>query len=209
MTRVGCATCGEPPIGSFNDGSPRWAPDHIHPPIYGTGAPAERVVIELDEGEMAEADACGKKRLTRAKARRARDQLGEPSLVSHMIGAQGERAFSKWIGEPWECTTGRYGGASDVKGCQIRTVSKTGGRVVVHESDPDRIPVVSIVAHGSRFWLRGWIFAREAKLREYVGDPGNRRPAFFFPPFELRPMADLTRLDPARAALGLPPMAAL
>ena len=106
---------------------------------------------------------------------------------------------------PWECTTGRYGGASDVMGCQIRTASDPKKRLVVHGSDPARTPVVSIVRRESRFWIRGWIMAVAAKRPEWIDDPGKRRPAYFVPPSELRPIGEFVDDNLVRAAMGRPP----
>jgi hypothetical protein len=168
----------------------------------------ERVVIELDADELEEARSCGELRYKRAERRKAKDHFGKPSLDSHILGAQGERAFSKWISEPWECTTGRYGGASDVRGCQIRAVSRTSLTLKVRDSDPGRIPCVSIVAHGNRFWIRGWAFARDAKKHpEWKDDPGGiGAPAWFVPNDELRPMATFLLAPGVRAAMGVAPI---
>lgn len=210
-----CYSCGADPVGTFRDGSPRF--DHIHPPgeevirvdtgSHGPDDEFSRVVIVLDDAELAEARSCGKKRFDRAQRRNAKDHFGMPSLDSHVLGAQGERAFSKWISEPWECTTGRYGGASDVRGCQIRAVSRTSLMLKVRDSDPSRIPVVSIVAHGPRFWIRGWILAKDAKKPDWHDDPGGiGAPAWFVPNSLLRPMADFLLAPQVRAAMGVAPV---
>ncbi len=208
-----CASCGARPVGTFNDGSPRFTCHLREPelhvprvtPLYTDGESFDRVVVVLEADELAEADECARLRLTRAKRRKARDQLGEDSLASHATGAAGERAFSKWIGARWECTTGRYGGASDVRGVQIRTSTSTTKRLVVHETDPARTPVVSIVEHRPRYWLRGWIMAGDCKRPEWIADPGDRRPAFFVPTQELLPMQAFMGDNRARAAMQLPP----
>lgn len=212
-----CYSCGAAPTGTYRDGSPRF--DHIHPPGeeivrvdrsgHGPDDEFERIVVALTPDEAEEARACGKLRFDRAQRRKAQDHFGTPSLDSHVLGAGGERAFSKWLRIPWECTTGRYGGASDVAGCQIRAVSRTSLMLKVRDSDPLRIPVVSIVGHGDRFWIRGWCFARDARRDEWYDDPGDRgAPAWFVPNRELRPMATFLLSDGVRAAMGLPPMAA-
>jgi hypothetical protein len=208
---IGCATCGAAPTGTYNDGSPRYPVSCDHPPVRGDDTvsidPYGRVIIELDPWEMTEAFACGKKRFDRAQARKAKDHFGQPSLDSHVLGAQGERAFAKWLGVPWECTVGRYGGAADVAGCQIRAVSDAKLQAKVRDSDPGRIPVVSIVASGARFWLRGWILARDAKRIGNVDDPGNRgAPAWFVKTNDLQPMSAFLASNEVRAALGRPPV---
>lgn len=217
-----CATCGASPVGMAVDGGPQFPRTCRHEPIY-PGSPLHpesrdysppqpaddafaRIVVELDDDEMEEARRCGKLRFDRAEKRKAKDHFGRPSLDAHVLGAQGERAFSKWIGEPWECTTGRYGGASDVRGCQIRTVSRTGLDLKVRDNDPPRTPVVSVVGHPPRFWIRGWIFARDAKRLGTLDDPGGiGAPALFIPTDRLRPMDTFLLSDGVRAAMGLAP----
>lgn len=208
-----CASCGAAPVGTFNDGSPRFDCYRTSPlphvpltkALFSDGDSFdERLVIVLDPHELDDADVCGRLRLTRAKRRKAKDQLGEDSLPSHVTGAAGERAFAKWINDPWECTTGRYGGASDVRGVQVRTSTSTTKRLVIHETDPARMPVVSIVEHAPRYWIRGYIMAG-ARRPEWIRDPGNRRPAYFVPTRELLPMSGFMADNRVRAAMGLPP----
>jgi hypothetical protein len=204
---IGCATCGAPPVGTFHDGSPRWGPDHIHEPIRGVDAvPKEdRIIIVLTPAEMAEADECGAERLAKARSKGWTDQIGEDSIDSHTKGARGERAFAKMIEWPWRCLSG-FHGAPDIRGCQIRTVSKTSYRTIVHESDPARTPIVSIVGHGDRFLIRGWIIARDGKRDEWVDDPGKKRSSYFVPTFELHSMATFDDSNEVRAAMGRAPV---
>jgi hypothetical protein len=213
-----CATCGEPPVGEFHDGSPRYRCGP-HLPIFpgmpvhpayaaalGSGA-ASRTIVELDEAEMGQAAACGRKRLAQAKRSKSKDYLGWDSLEAHTMGAQGERAFSKWIGEPWDCTTRQYGGKPDVRGIQIRTIPFRGRRLKVRADDPPRMPVVLVVASPPKFWIRGWMLARDARRPEWLDDPGDLgKPAHFVPTKDLRPMVEFYQSDVVRAALGMPPL---
>lgn len=212
MTGWACATCGAPPVGTYNDGSPRFPVSCDHPPLTADEAsslvdPYGRVIVELDPFEMVEAYACGKKRYDQSQRSKSKDRLSDPSIDSHVLGAQGERVFSKWAGIPWECTTRRYGGASDVAGCQIRAVSQAKKLAKVRDDDPGRTPVVSVVANPPRFWIRGWILARDAKRDEWIADPGGRGvPAYFVPTPSLLPMSSFLASDAVRAAMGLPPI---
>jgi len=166
-------------------------------------------VIVLTPEEMEEGRLCGGERLSRARRKSLKDKIGEPSLSSHVMGAQGERAAYKWLGEPWVCTTGLYG-KPDVRGLQIRTVPRTGDGLKIRPSDGDRVPVVLIVqrpAAPDRLWIRGWIFAKEGRAIGEVRDPGNRGyPAVYVNPSDLRPIETLHRNDRARAAMSLPPL---
>jgi hypothetical protein len=211
---IGCATCGAPPIGSFNDGSPRWGPDHPdHEPVRNAAAApwdGARLVVELTPDEMAEAVECGQARFKKAGREKRKDYLGEPSPDAHVLGAQGERVFSKWLGLPWDCTMNGFGGAADVAGCQIRTVPfGRPPRLKVKDNDPDRRPCVLIVSSAPRFWIRGWIMAKDARKPEWTDDPGGRgKPQHFVPAAFLRPMTEFLDVDAVRAAMGKPPRGA-
>lgn len=221
---IACASCGALPVGTYSNGEPRFPLSCDHPPIFpgdprwhdprGSEAPEVgvdqygRVIVELDAFEMTEAYACGKKRFDQSTRRKSKDHFDTPSVESHILGAQGERAFAKWLGEPWECTTRRYGASPDIRGCQVRTASAPKLPVKVRDSDGHRTPVVSIVANAPRFWLRGWIMAGEAKRHpEWIDDPGGRSaPAFFVPTPSLQPMSSFYASNAVRAALGIAPL---
>jgi hypothetical protein len=215
---IPCASCGAEPTGEFGDGSPRYPVSCLHPPLF-PGDPIHpehlaavrrgeggRTIVELDEAEVSEATACGRKRFESAKRKKRKDYLGEPSLDSHVLGALGERAFAKWINEPWTCSMNGFGGAADVRGVQVRTVPKTSGELKVRADDPDRRPCVLVVSHGARLWLRGWLLAAEARRLGSTADPGDRgRPATFVKPGLLRPMQEFIHHPRVRAAMGLAP----
>lgn len=224
---IPCATCGAEPIGTFNDGSPRYAPSCTHPPVHpDMEHPAYRaavarfytesgylvpfvdehgrLIVPLDESEMAEGEACGKKRLKRAERRKSKDRQGRPSEQSHVLGALGERAVYKWLGVPWECTVGHYS-KPDVSGCQVRTVREPKLSTPVHENDGARTPVISVVRSQSRFWIRGWIMAGDARRDEWYGDPGGLRAAWFVPNRSLLPIEGFLDDNRVRAAMGRPP----
>jgi hypothetical protein len=215
---IPCATCGADPVGEFNDGSPRYDPrtclhapirpdDPLHPKYLAAirAGKADKVVVELTPDEIAEATECARLRQSKSKRKKLDDKLGHRDLVSDVTGALGERAFAKWIGTPWDCTTGRYGGSSDVRGVQVRTVTKTSYRLIVHESDRGSTPVVLVVDHAPRFWIRGFLLARDAKHREYLDDPNRERPSYFVPPDLLRPMQEFLHEPKVRAAMNIAP----
>lgn len=208
---IGCATCGAAPVGTYNDGSPRFPASCDHPPLVADAAstlvdPYGRVIVELDAFEMLAGQACGQKRFEQSRRRKLRDKLFTPDLAANEVGALGEAAFSKWIGRPFECTTGRFRGAPDVAGCQVKTRTRGTYELIVHEDDPGRTPVVLVVASPPRFWIRGWILARDAKRDEWRKNPDGRREAWFVPNLHLLPMSTFLGSNAVRAAMGLPPI---
>lgn len=167
------------------------------------------LVVELTVEELEEGRACGEKRFNRAVRLNLKDGIGDPSLRSHVRGAQGERAAYKWLDEPWKCTVGLYG-KPDVRGLQIRAVPTRTRKLKIRKSDGNSVPVVLVVqrpADPSRFWIRGWIFAAEGRKVGHEEDPGNRGfPQIYVFPSDLHPIESLFTNDRARAAMRLPPM---
>ena len=224
-----CATCGIDAVDVDRRGEPIFPSGHEHERLDGlerahpryiealghpTGAPPRvgnvdesdgRIVDELDPDDMALGASCGALRLKDSKRRKLRDRLGEDAEWKHVTGAQGEIAFARWLGVPWECTTGAFGKA-DVDGCQVKTRRKTSYELAVHDNDAGRTPCVLITAHPPRFWIRGWILARDAKRPEWRKAVVGDWEGFFVPNDELRPMAEFLTSNAVRAARGLAPL---
>lgn len=197
-----CFSCGALPSRSFADGSPLYScaveGDGIH--VARSDSPLfviddHPLSIELTLAELRQAEACAEKRISRALAKGSKDRLGYYSERAHRLGAYGERAFAKWAGVKWRCSTNDYGGKPDVAGVQVRAVGRADQRLVVHKNDPGTVPVVLILAHRPPlFELRGWIDAWSAKQHpEWLDDPDDRRPSYFVPQDALRDPATLRR----------------
>lgn len=178
-----CYTCGHAPVGRYNDGSPRYPASCDHQPVYRPDAPQaatfDPLVITLRGKDLADAEACAQRIHARGQGRQ--DRQGVRSLDSTRKGYYGEMAFARISGLPFRCDIHGFG-KPDVGRYQVRT-SAGHPFLPVHENDRDDVPVVLMMGRPpGPFRLVGWIAqARLAKRRDYLDDPGGRRPAFFVP----------------------------
>ena len=109
----------------------------------------------------------------------------------HIHGALGEMAFAKWRNQYWNGNLGNFK-AADVGRVQIRTTPYATGHLLLHPDDRDSDPFILVTCHAMpRFRLRGWLWAREGKLKEHWRVwKGNKRYAFWVPQPMLRPMTN-------------------
>lgn len=164
-----------------------------------------RFIIELSPADMKLGEACGETRLTDSKRKKLRDKLGVDAAWKHVTGAQGEIAFARWLDVKWECTVGAFGKA-DVNGCQIKTRRRIAYELVVHDNDRGSTPCVLITAQPPKFWIRGWILARDAKRKEWKQTVVGDWEGYFVPHESMRTMDDFLTSGAVRAARGLPPL---
>lgn len=110
----------------------------------------------------------------------------------HVEGAAGELAVAKALDKFWSGNQGNLK-ADDVGTLQVRTRSRPGYELVVHDRDPDERPFVLARGRAPHFEIVGWLMGREAKRPEFWKDPAGGRPAYFVPDAALRPIEELPR----------------
>ena len=156
------------------------------------------ITIELTEDEAVIACSHGCRREIRSAGKRSKDNAGFDNsegagLAIHSIGAMGEMAFAKafglWFGyglELYHCP--------DIGNVHIRTRTKTWQELYIRPDDANGVYVlVSVDWPGpTKFWVRGWIDAAEAKRHpEWLKTHGGRPPAYFVPHSALRHPSEL------------------
>lgn len=152
-----------------------------------------QVTIRLTLFEILEAASKGVMRqVQNLEKRRRQANNHDPGRdwQDHINGALGECAVAKWLGIYW---TGNLGNlqAADVGPFEVRTRSRAGYDLILHESDPDDRAFVLVTGLNGEYVIRGWILARDGKKREYWKDPAGGRPAFFVPQAQLMDPDDL------------------
>jgi hypothetical protein len=157
------------------------------------------MLVHLNAGERVLAVVVGGMRESQNRMKGRPDRFGcQPGegWNTHIEGAAGELAFAKATGLYWSGNLGNLA-ADDVGPFQVRTRSRHEFDLILHDTDPDDRAFVLMTGLLPNYVVRGWIFARDGKLREYWKDPAKGRPAYFVPQAALRPIAELQALLPA------------
>lgn len=97
----------------------------------------------------------------------------------HVEGALGEYALAKYLNINW---AGK--GAlrlNDVGEFDVRTRSKDHYELILHPTDPDDRIFWLLCGNNGTYSIKGWIYARDGKQKQYWKDPAKGRPAFFVP----------------------------
>lgn len=126
----------------------------------------------------------------------------------HVQGCLGELAVAKALGLPWD---GKFfddakwqewrKNGHDVSGLEVRSTRWRSGRLILHRDDNDALPFVLVRAcNGALFEIAGWYWGRDGKKEAWWEDVGRNRPCFYVPNSLLRPMGELIRHLPKRAA---------
>jgi hypothetical protein len=106
----------------------------------------------------------------------------------HVDGAFGEIVVAQWRNNYWCGNLGDLD-ADDVDDKQVRMTIRHDGRLIIHDYDNDDKPYILVTGPGPKFVVRGWIYGREGKQKEYWCDPtGKGRFAYFVPQSALRPV---------------------
>lgn len=157
---------------------------------------AAPVLIELTWRDVHICGGVAISRTVNALSRGRRDRYG----MSHdgnlgcdieWMGCIGEMAAAKYCNRFW--SAGLEINRVDASDLEIRTVGEDRRRLILHRSDRDDLPFVSVLVTRAALptvTLRGFIFGRDGKRAEYWQDPGTGRPAFFVPNDQLLPMTE-------------------
>lgn len=88
---------------------------------------------------------------------------GEASATDfnrHMVGALGELAVAKALGEYWGGGAADFGRQGDVADIEVRSSAR--GHLTVYPADPARRVLVLAIIHQGWVDIAGWIYAGEA-----------------------------------------------
>lgn len=218
---IGCATCGADPIGTYNDGSPRYPGTCDHPAIF-PGSPLHPgtttveamdvgpPVVFLDDVDLVQARIIGTAMHEKSRAR------GEQALMktydpadAFVLGVQGEMALSRWAGVPYKPVYRLQRGAPDVGSMHLRTRRDPRYSLPIRMKEVEKKPrapfVLAFATIGQpKVIIRGWIRAGDAARAEWIQNYGGHLKAYFVPPEALRPAVELITTE--RATAGLAPL---
>tara|TARA_R110000787_G_scaffold123223_1_gene234169 strand:- start:699 stop:1181 length:483 start_codon:yes stop_codon:yes gene_type:complete len=114
-------------------------------------------------------------------------------------GLAGEYVLAKHLGKFWQPVVGRLDtDEGDVHGLQVRTTAWKNGCLIVNKKDPDDDPFVLVTGDNSvgfNWYIRGWMYGRDAKKDEWWKAKQKDRYAYFVEQKHLRPMHELIDLS--------------
>lgn len=119
----------------------------------------------------------------------------DEDLRTHVVGACGELAFSKWLGVYPGYGVEQFAGMeADVKKkYEIRTRTKEHYELIVHTNDPEDRIYVLVRGLPPKFHVVGWIAGSSARRKDFLQDHGGYRPSYFVPDSFLHPMETLPK----------------
>lgn len=108
----------------------------------------------------------------------------------HIEGALAEMAVAKYLNIFWNGTIGKLH-PGDVGKNEVRSTHYEDGHLLLHDEDDDNARFFFVVGINGRYEIKGWIRAKDGKLKEYIKDPTKKRPCYFVPADALNPMDSL------------------
>lgn len=95
-------------------------------------------------------------------------------------GALSEYALAQYLNIHW-AGAGVVGG-DDVGEEEVRVTELHNGRLIVRESDKDHKRYWLLTGKDGTYYVRGYMYARDAKQAKYLTDAGNGREKAYFVP---------------------------
>jgi hypothetical protein len=105
-------------------------------------------------------------------------------------GSCAELAYAIWRGVPWEAHVDTFK-KPDVDGYQVRRAPHK-LKMIVRPKDSVDEQYALVTGGAPEFWVRGWLWGREARQDEYLMAPNGRPKAWFVPASDLRVFEEST-----------------
>lgn len=156
--------------------------------------------VSLTPEEYRWAAACGAMRRIRAlevgrNHKHGCKLNGIAAVTMDIEGCMAELAAAKSIGVEWpgEHDVPDYPGDL-IEGIHVRATKHKTGRLILHESDPDREIFILVCGEYGTYNVAGYTFSDEGKKQQFWDDPVKGRPAYFVPQNKLWPIEELREL---------------
>lgn len=109
----------------------------------------------------------------------------EMGWTNDIEGACGEYAASKFFDKCWDGSVNTFRTKPDLGNLEIKTRSEHWHDLIIRDCDlPDRRYIL-VTGKSPNFWIRGWLYGRDARKDEWWKTHGNRPGAWFVPVTEL------------------------
>jgi hypothetical protein len=160
--------------------------------------------VRLTQAEIRWAYDIGMARMAESTSRgwqpaRSQDRDLELRRRYEWAGCMGELAVAKWAGIEWSASVNTFHSEPDVGPWDVRTTIGHGRCLIVRDNDhEERVVVLVSTMEPGRLYLRGWLYAGDARQPRWLRDPHGKRPSWFVPPGELEPVEVLGILAEAQ-----------
>lgn len=157
------------------------------------------VDVKLTPEEINEAAAVARLRnQSQRSASRADGMVLSDSLGIDIQGAEAEKAVAVALGIKWD---GKFFDINtwlkwrdvghDVSGIEVRSTRHENGRLILHPKDSDNSPFILVISKKPVYSLVGWCWGKDGKRQDYWWDCGYKRPCYYVPRNNLKPINDL------------------
>ena len=144
------------------------------------------LLIRLSDDEIQMAAQQATLRILQCRRDGAKHRYGAKDTETWQMGiegALGELVIAKHFGIFWG--KGSYG-TDDVGPYEVRQTPLAHGKLIIHPGDKDDKRYYLVTGVLGTYYIRGYMYARDAKNPKYWSDPqGTNRPAFFVPQSDL------------------------
>lgn len=111
--------------------------------------------------------------------------------TANIEGALAEMAVAQALGLNWSCSVDTFKSEPDVGKYEVRMRTQHQWELIVRPDDYEDRIYIHVTGVAPDFWIRGWMYGREAKRDEWLQSHGGREPAWFAPNKALHPMSEL------------------
>lgn len=162
--------------------------------------------FKLTKKEIRDAEAEGKERCERGKAKRLRGRSGGPNggtdLRIDILGSAGEMAVASYLGRKDGLFKDKQAVRHSIDippDIDVKTGAKHSYRLIVHLDDlpTKRFVLVTIEGLDDGTYdtiIHGWMMGEDAMKKKYVCEPVPGRRGYFVPQKDLRPVSELKDL---------------
>lgn len=176
---IPCATCGAPPIGTFNDGSPRYGPSCLHDslpagsPVHPAYLAAVAIAagrttqVRLDEPDQKAAETVAKRVADRYReGKDATMKYRSRSIADvNRDGFGAELAVARWLDLEWHRGNRRKTDVGD--DIEVRNVRRADGLLALYTYDHASRRFVLVTGSFPSYTIRGWLPGKDAMTERY------------------------------------------
>ena len=157
------------------------------------------MIVTLTWAEQILAAQCGVLRnveALRLGCRREYSRKLDHATATNIDAAGAEMAVAKMLGRYWLAGVNEFDIADVAPNLEVRHTQNSNGRLIVRRDAPEDRPFFLVRGTMPRYEIVGWIWACDAKRKEWLDDPNGDGPCYMVPADQLRRLkADLVEKE--------------